>query len=276
MKAGLFGGEYDDYSEAAQRAIENAFWNSTDKDNFGPADVAQAIANPAQVAPGPMDYVQSEINQSPPPFLVAFQPQAALPSVLGNDLASFGGIHDGLAETQSPAQSAGRGDGESSQNASGLGAVFGYPESGAGAYRSENDLVIRDAVADYNSRNGYREGDAGYISPELMKSWEMQESGGLKNRSAFESDPFQVNNLRDWVPEKAKILGLSKGQAMTPETSARAALKWLQYKSWIHDNSGKPVTYKGVREGFDSYNGHHTENYGSNVLNRYYLGWGGF
>lgn len=104
----------------------------------------------------------------------------------------------------------------------------------------------------------------------------MQESGGgrLKDRAAFESDPFQVNNPGDWFPEKALILGLTEGQAMTPQTSAEAALKWLQYKSWKHDDSGKPVTYKGMQQGFDSYNGGGVRNYGSSVLNHYNQSWG--
>jgi hypothetical protein len=277
IKPGLFGGDYDAYNDIAQRAVENAFLNSPDPDNFGMADVAAAVANPALVGPGPMDYVQSELSRFPPPTLLAFQPQAAPSSTPGSNLTGFDGAHDAPVEIQSPAPPAGNGNAESPQNAPGLGPVIGYPETGSGAYRSGNDEVIRKAVTDFNSRNGYKEGDPGYISPELMKSWEMQESGGFKDRSAFESDPFQVNsNPLDWDDKKATLLGLSKGQVMTPEASAKAALKWLQYKSWIHDNSGNPVTYKGVRQGFDSYNGGGVENYGSNILNRYYLSWGGF
>ena len=35
MKFGLIGGAFDDYNDAMQRVVENAFWNSPDKDNFG-------------------------------------------------------------------------------------------------------------------------------------------------------------------------------------------------------------------------------------------------
>ena len=56
--------------------------------------------------------------------------------------------------------------------------------------------------------------------------------------------------------------------------SQEAALKWLQYKSWVHDSSGKPTTYKGVRQGFDSYNGGGAKNYGKDILSRYNQSWG--
>jgi hypothetical protein len=179
---------------------------------------------------------------------------------------------NGPAQPATPDQGPAAADPQNAEG--GLGAVAGYPQTGSGAYRAGNDAVIRKAVADYNNRNGYRPGDPGYMSPELMKAWQMQESGGSKDRTAFESDPFQVNNPGDWFEEKAKILGLTKGQAMTPAVSADAALKWLQYKSWVHDDAGKPVTYKGVQQGFDSYNGGGVKGYGSNILDHYNQSWG--
>lgn len=57
---------------------------------------------------------------------------------------------------------------------------------------------------------------------------------------------------------------------MTPQASAEAALKWLQFKSWVHDHSGKPTTYRRVEQGFDRYNDGGVKNYGSNVLTRYH------
>ena len=68
------------------------------------------------------------------------------------------------------------------------------------------------------------------MSPPLMKSWMMRESGG--SPGAFKTDPFQVNKLGDWPEDnmKSRVAGLTKGQQMTPETSAEAALKWLKYK----------------------------------------------
>jgi len=51
------------------------------------------------------------------------------------------------------------------------------------------------AANKYNSDNGYQPGDPGYVSPGMMKSWMMQESGG--SRHAFETDPFQVNKPGD-------------------------------------------------------------------------------
>ena len=85
-----------------------------------------------------------------------------------------------------------------------------------------------------------------------MKAWMMRESGGTPE--AFKRDPFQVNNAQDWVSEKARFAGLSQGQAMTPQTSADAALKWLQYKGTVHDANGRPVSYRGHYTAFQRYN----------------------
>jgi hypothetical protein len=41
---------------------------------------------------------------------------------------------------------------------------------------------------------------------------------------------------------------------MTPQTSADAALKWLQYKGSIHDANGRPVRYRGHYDAFQLYN----------------------
>jgi hypothetical protein len=81
----------------------------------------------------------------------------------------------------------------------------------------------------------------------------MVETGGSK--SAFLSDPLQVNVPGDWVPEKATILGLTKGQTMTPAISTTAGLNWWSYKGYIHDAKGNPVTWRGDVSAFERYNG---------------------
>jgi len=103
-----------------------------------------------------------------------------------------------------------------------IGPVVGYPETGKNSWRAGNDDVIVAAVDKYNAENRYFPGDVDYMTPQLMKSWMMEESGSGAHRRYFESDPFQVNNSRDWVAEKSKIAGLTKGQAMTPQASAKA------------------------------------------------------
>src|SRR5258708_12808780 len=105
----------------------------------------------------------------------------------------------------------------------------------------------------YNSKNEYLPDDPRYVSPQMMKSWMMQESGG--NRQALESDPFQVNNSGDWVADKAARAGLTEGQVMTPQTSADAALKWLQYKGSVHDSRGAATSYRGNRAALMGHNG---------------------
>ena len=280
-KAGLFGGGWEDYLDALNEAFDRHVAENAPPHPFGASVDAIMTGYPDEagvprewvpgdggsigtVAPLPAANSSTDPQMSDLIFRNSPQVTPAMQLLGSND----------PAQSADPVQSSG---GTGMQNTSGgLGAVAGYPETGNGTYRAANDDVIRKTADAYNNRNGYRPGDAGYISPEMMKAWQMQESGGgrPKDRAAFESDPFQVNNPGDWFPEKARILGLAEGQAMTPQTSAEAALKWLQYKSWVHDDSGKPVTYKGVQQGFDSYNGGHIKGYGSNILNRYNQSWG--
>lgn len=141
-----------------------------------------------------------------------------------------------------------------------IGPVQGYPEDGEHAWRAANDDVITAAVAKYNSDNRYYPGDAAYMTPQLMKAWMMQESGG--SRDAFKTDPFQVNKARDWPntgPDKVRFAGLSYGQAMTPQSSADAALKRLQCRGHIDTSKssahrGKWVPYQGHYEALRNYN----------------------
>jgi len=135
-----------------------------------------------------------------------------------------------------------------------IGRVQGYPETGKNAWRAGNDDAIVAAANKYNGENGYFPGDAEYMSPQLMKAWQMRESGG--SRQALQTDPFQVNNPRDWASEKYKIAGLTEGQVMTPHASADAALKWLHYKGQIGGNRDHQslVPYQGLYMALRNYN----------------------
>jgi hypothetical protein len=64
-----------------------------------------------------------------------------------------------------------------------IGPVEGYPEDGKHAWRAANDDVIVEVVRKYNSDNQRFPGDSGYMTPGLMKSWMMRESGGVQTRS---------------------------------------------------------------------------------------------
>jgi hypothetical protein len=93
------------------------------------------------------------------------------------------------------------------------------------------------------------------LGAKLMKSWMMEESGGSPR--AFASDAFQVNVPGDWAPEKARIAGLQEGRAMTPQTSADGALKWLVHKARTHRDDNDD-SYRGPYwtpyEAFRNYN----------------------
>jgi hypothetical protein len=166
-----------------------------------------------------------------------------------------------------------------------IGPVQGYPETGKGAWRAGNDDAIVAAAKRYNSTNGYFPGDAEFMTPQLMKSWMMRESGSGTTRHDFETDPFQVNKPGDWPRnsnEKTKYAGLFKGQAMTPETSADAALKWLHPKGTVHAADGSAVEYRGAYEALRKYNAKKgfvdgipkDVDYANDVLNRAWASYG--
>lgn len=133
-----------------------------------------------------------------------------------------------------------------------IGPIPGYPEDGKHAWRAANDDAFAAAADQYNNDNVYWPGDPEYVTPRLVKAMAMRESGG--NPEDFKTDPLQVNNPGDWVADKAKIAGVSYGQAMTPQASAEAALKWLQYKGTEHDAKGNAVRYRGHYEALKKYN----------------------
>lgn len=159
-----------------------------------------------------------------------------------------------------------------------IGAIPGYPETGKGAWRAGLDDNISANVDSYNSRHGLKEGDPLYLTPHLVKSWIMEESGG--DRSAFESDPMQVNKHADWKNtgvDKQRILGLTENQVMTPETSLPAGLDWFYQRGAIHDSNGKVTDYRDLPTALGRYNANptvdrnglpHYQNYTGEILGR--------
>ena len=107
--------------------------------------------------------------------------------------------------------------------------IQGYPETKRTEWRNSNDEAFTRAANEFNQKYNFKPGDPQFITPRFMKAWAMIESGGEGDRSAFLSDPFQVNKPLDWAPEK-RDLGLSYGQRMSPYLSAKAALEWLHIK----------------------------------------------
>jgi len=163
-----------------------------------------------------------------------------------------------------------------------IGPVQGYPETGKDSWRASNDDVIVAAVNKYNAENRYFPGDVAYMTPKLMKAWMMRESGGSPN--AFRTDPFQVNKPLDYPKsdEKKRIADLARGQVMTPQTSADAALKWLYYKGHVDSRTGRLVPYQGHYEALRNYNaapGHSDgiskkSEYANDVLNHAWISYG--
>ena len=129
--------------------------------------------------------------------------------------------------------------------------VRGYPDTGKDAWRAANDAVFIRAAADWNAKNGLKPGDPRYLDPQFMKAWAMVESGGDKR--AFLTDPFQVNKPGDWDLKLKPKIGLNLGQAVTPVTSASAALSWLDLKA--HETIGSATLYIGRERALQHYNG---------------------
>jgi RHS repeat-associated protein len=135
--------------------------------------------------------------------------------------------------------------------------VPGYSENGNNLWRTANDALIIQAVDVFNDAHGYSSGDSGYLTPELVKAWMMEESGGTQ--SAFLRDPMQVNNPGDWTDLKTEM-GLAKGESMTRGISIAAALGWLEYKGTPGrmDKFGEYIytgSYRGDRNALTNYNG---------------------
>lgn len=122
-----------------------------------------------------------------------------------------------------------------------IGPVPGYPETGRGVWRAELDDQITQQAGDFNTRHGYQPGDPLYVTPQLVKSWAMQESGG--HRSVFETDPMQINTPGNWSSDKAD-LGLTRGQKPTPLESIGAGLEWLNKKATRPNADGTPQTMR--------------------------------
>ena len=135
--------------------------------------------------------------------------------------------------------------------------VKGYPEDTKKLeWRNANDEVFVRAAQAYDQAHGFKPGDDGYVDGQFLKAWAMVESGGEGDKAQFLSDPFQVNKGGDWAPEK-RAFGLSAGQKMTPEASARAALLWLNSKSYMNlpgKNGVLTRQYVGLKRGLARYN----------------------
>ena len=140
-----------------------------------------------------------------------------------------------------------------------IGAIPGYPEDGANSWRASNDRIFIEAVNNFNWLYAPLPSNPLHWSPTELKAQAMVESGGGKFKSAFLTDPLQVNNSADWIPGKSKI-GLTQGEAMTPSLSASKALLWLKVKMEIHDKTGAVVGYRSKFDTWKNYNGNDETN----------------
>jgi hypothetical protein len=140
-----------------------------------------------------------------------------------------------------------------------IGAVKGFPETGTNAWRAGNDGAIVDGVNAHHVRHGFLPGDEQFMTPSLVKSWTMKESGG--DRARFESDPLTANHSGDWTADKERMLGLRHRQAMAPDTSVSAGLEWLLHRGTYNDaevNGALASTYRGRRGALERYKGKET------------------
>lgn len=149
----------------------------------------------------------------------------------------------------------------------------GMPEDGKSFWRTGNDESIEAAVAEFNRANNAFPGDPLYWTNDRLKAQMMIESGG--SPEAFRTDPMQVNVDGDYAPEKLRVLGLTRGQAMTPSVSIPAALDWLRYKAEIRRRQGQSYDPRGALYGYNGAKYHkpdsareHRDWYADEVLDR--------
>ena len=119
-----------------------------------------------------------------------------------------------------------------------------------GARYQKHDAIIAKCVKEFNRHRGaWADANRNQaktipdITPELVKSHMIQETGGADSRSqaAWNGDPLQINVPGDWGEEK-KLLGLTKPRQRNEggaERNIRAAIKYLVRKGF--SKSGKPV-----------------------------------
>jgi len=137
----------------------------------------------------------------------------------------------------------------------GVGPITGYPETGRNSWRAANDAVFIAAANNFNASHNFSPGDSLYVSPMQLKAQAMIESGSSGTRTAFATDPLQVNVRGDFTPDKAQVTGLTLGQTMTPKISAEASLKWLLHKAEIRGANGGVKGYRSMHDALRNYNG---------------------
>jgi len=142
-----------------------------------------------------------------------------------------------------------------------IGEIDGYPETGEFSWRASNDAIFIKAANDYNARNHFSPGDSLYLTPLQLKAQAMEESGAVPHKKIFMTDPFRMNNPLDWRDDKREFAGLTKGQTMTPETSAEAATKWLLHKAEMRDNNHDIIDYRDMPDALRAYNGNKSTEY---------------
>jgi hypothetical protein len=141
-----------------------------------------------------------------------------------------------------------------------------YTGVGKGQYPDYWDPIVDRVVTAYNQANGFEPGDANYLDANLVKAMIRVESG--LNLRAYNIDPMQVNVPGDWVPRKLDF-GLTKGVAPEPELGIAAGVGWLDYKAYVYNVSGEPVSFRGWDATVTRYNGGGDPNYLSKVQTQY-------
>lgn len=129
--------------------------------------------------------------------------------------------------------------------------------------QSSLDPTINSDVDKYNMARGLSSGNAEYLDATLVEAMVTVESG--YNASAYKSDPMQVNNPGDWVPEKGSVAGLTKGIAPGQSLGIQAGIAWLTYKAYSRSAWNAPLTFRGWNSAVTRYNGGGDPNYLSKV-----------
>jgi RHS repeat-associated protein len=144
----------------------------------------------------------------------------------------------------------------------GVGGAGGAPQNPC-PRQSSLDPTIQSDVDKYNADKGFSSGSAESLDATLVEAMVAVESGS--DTSAYKSDPMQVNNAGDWVPEKGSVAGLTKGVAPGQSLGIQAGIAWLTYKAYSRSAWNAPLTFRGWDSAVTRYNGGGDPSYLSKV-----------
>lgn len=119
------------------------------------------------------------------------------------------------------------------------------------------DTLFQEEADAFNAEHGFVPGDPGWLDPNLLKSWALQESGSLYGPGADEwraGDILQVHVPENWSSDKLRLLGLRRTDRVGPRESVRAGIRYAYAKASIFRSESRiPAHLLADWEPFDRF-----------------------